>query len=355
MNVNGANETDVREEVATPLLSALGYERGTENDILREFTISYDRNFLGRKKKDDRPLRGRADYILSVAGAGRWVLEIKAPSEERTQDTIDQAISYARHPEISGTYAAILNGKRFLVVHNSQSSNQIPMLDLNVSSPEELAAQVSNLLSPSAIRRDCSPPIVDLRRSLADGFRSSAEVTGGMISYSNFTFESSIDLPAKQKAELDEMSRRLCGYRSNIKGGRVWRDETSRIRAKLDWSAPHDAVLQFAQDKKLMDAEYVSLDEVISNDPANPTVFDVVGQVIISKGEVLFDILRWDTRIVGIATSMTYRGQAVGQIKGNILFGSFQAEYESSFPSLPIDFRLHMYALGTFEVVLDPR
>ncbi|WP_281415637.1 hypothetical protein [Pelotalea chapellei] len=33
MNIEEGNETDVREEVATPLLSALGYARGTSNDI----------------------------------------------------------------------------------------------------------------------------------------------------------------------------------------------------------------------------------------------------------------------------------------------------------------------------------
>ena len=38
MMLDDANETDVREEVVTPLLSALGYERGTRNDILRELT-----------------------------------------------------------------------------------------------------------------------------------------------------------------------------------------------------------------------------------------------------------------------------------------------------------------------------
>ena len=40
MDVEGANETDVREEVAAPFLALLGYQRGTENDILRELSIS---------------------------------------------------------------------------------------------------------------------------------------------------------------------------------------------------------------------------------------------------------------------------------------------------------------------------
>ncbi len=65
MDVEGANETDVREEVAAPFLTLLGYQRGTENDILRELSISYGHNFLGRKKNNDTPLRGRSRRHLT--------------------------------------------------------------------------------------------------------------------------------------------------------------------------------------------------------------------------------------------------------------------------------------------------
>jgi hypothetical protein len=146
----------------------------------------------------------------------------------------------------------------------------------------------------------------------------------------------------------------MCGYRANITAGRVWRDERSRIRARLDWSLPHDAMLQFVRDKKLMDAEYVALDEIVSSDPANPTAFDVTGSVQVSEGEVLFDILRWESQIAGLPASMTYRGQATGHMKDNAFLGSFQAEYEATCPFL-LELRLNMYALGTFEVALDPR
>ena len=46
-----ANETDVREEIAAPLLAALGYERGTANNIAREATLIYERESLGRRKR----------------------------------------------------------------------------------------------------------------------------------------------------------------------------------------------------------------------------------------------------------------------------------------------------------------
>jgi len=97
------NEMDVREEVATPLLTQLGYARGTEANITREWSLRYDREHLGRKKPSDPALRGRADYVLSVLGAGRWVLEVKAPDQAIDLDTVDQALTYARHPSVSAT------------------------------------------------------------------------------------------------------------------------------------------------------------------------------------------------------------------------------------------------------------
>ena len=121
----GYNETDVREEIAVPLLNFLGYKKGTNADILREHTLKYDYVFLGRKKRNDPPLRGRADYVLAVNGAGRWVLEIKSPNEKIGIDEIEQALSYARHPEIAGSYAAITNGIDFVLY--STFSRSLPI------------------------------------------------------------------------------------------------------------------------------------------------------------------------------------------------------------------------------------
>lgn len=354
MKIQGANETDVREEIAAPLLFLLGYERGTANDILREASLSYDRIFLGRKKANDPPLRGRADYVLSVTGAGRWVLEAKAPTEEITKDVVDQAISYARHPEIAASYAAVLNGKRFVLFHSTARSTDAPIVDLPVTSAAELANQLRGVLSPPAIRRDCSPPVVDLSTPLAEGFRSTAEITRGTFTYSTVVWESNVPLPPQQRAHFDETCRRMRMMRTTVVGGRVWRDGASRIIAKLDWTAPNDELLKFAQDKKLLDIEYVSLSSTVSGDPAQPTVFDVAGGITVQQGETMFDILRWDTFMAGIAMAMNYRGQAAGIMKDGTFLGDFQAEYEASFPIAPA-IRLSFLILGNFEISLDGR
>jgi hypothetical protein len=54
------NEADVREDVAMPLLAALGYATGTANDIVREKNLEYSYSFGGRTKKADLARRGRA-------------------------------------------------------------------------------------------------------------------------------------------------------------------------------------------------------------------------------------------------------------------------------------------------------
>jgi hypothetical protein len=346
----GPKEIDVREEIAVPLLALLGYRRGTENDIQREVHLAYGRNFLGRKKKSDRPLRGSADYVLGVTGAGRWILELKSSLEDITVDAIDQAISYARHPEISGTYAVVLNGVRLVVYHNTQRSTDQPLVDLAVQSPEALAAQLEGLLSPAAIRRDCSPPIVDLKTPLASGLRSRAHIRSGTLSYSDFTWHSNIRLPNAHV--MDDLCQRMRSWRSHINGGQIWRDDTSRIIAKLQWTAPHDEMLRLAQDKGLMDIEYVSLSYQISDDPDNPTVFDAVARVSVKPGETLFDIRRWETQVVGAAAVMAYRGQAVGFIEGQTFCGLFRADYEMTFPAAPM-LLVNMSGVGEFRIAID--
>jgi hypothetical protein len=354
INLDGANETDVREEIAAPLLAALGYRRGTQNDILREYHLKYAHIFLGRKKPKDPPLRGKADYILSVLGSGRWVLETKPPSEDITVDAIEQALSYARHPEISGSYAVVMNGRRLVVMQGSQRSSDKPLVDIEVQSVEDLANTLSRLLSPQAIKRDCSPPVVDLDVPIAEGFRSSAQIASGTIAYSNFSWDCNMPVPPETRENLDEMCRRMSSFRIGMTGGSIWRDENSRVRVKPEWSLPHDAIVAFAQNKQLMDMEYLSLDSTISSQRGAPTVFDVTGSVYIAEGETLFDMQKWDTTVADLAMSMSYRGQAIGHIENGTFRGDIQVEYDCSFPVDP-SLSLGMFGAGSIEIILDPR
>lgn len=311
------NEQDVREEIATPFLKALGYESGTENDIVREPRLRYAAMQLGRKKSTDMPIPqgGDADYLLTVAGIGRWILETKPPDQEITRDDVDQTASYARHPEISGHYAAILNGRRFILYSSSQTSNDKPILEVEVTTAEELAKMMQGLLSPAAIRRDYTPRIVDLRMPLAAGYRGEATITGGWNKQLIHRLETALPIPPPVRAQMEAQQAKFIGMQSTVRGGRIWRDDASRIRARLSWNSPHVDMQPVLEAAHLDDFEYVCLNETISNDPGAPSVFDVVAAFQFREGQVSYDLLRWETKILNFSADVVVNGQAAGYLQ----------------------------------------
>jgi hypothetical protein len=351
---DSANEADVREEIAAPLLTEMGYKRGTSNDIAREFPLAYERQFLGRKKSTDPALRGRADYIMTVAGAGRWVLETKPAGTPIDKECIDQALSYARHPEVAASYAVIANGETLEIFGANRSSLAAPLAKFRITDVHSLAKQVANILSPAAIRRDCSPPVVDLGQPIANGLRSRVVILRGEIWHESYTSSLNVPMPAPAIAQLDESLKRLHGLHIAITGGEIWRDETSRIRAKLRWAYPHVAMQQFALDKQLMDVEYVSLDDAISSSPATPTVFDVVGGVSLTQGESIFDIAHWRTEFVGTDMSIAFAGQATGFISEGLFSGAISTRHICTLPRAP-EFCLAITMCGTISIEVDRR
>jgi hypothetical protein len=346
------NESDVREEVAAPLLRLLGYEAGTPNDISREHKLRYDRLQLGRKKENDAklPQGGSADYLLTVLGAGRWVLETKPPVDV-TLDDVEQAISYARHPEVSAKYSAILNGHRFLLRDTNQSSNDPAMLDLPVTSPQTLAAQLQGILGPEAIRRDCTPPIVDLRAPIAKGLRGEAAIIGGWNRH--VRNELLTQLPPPIDANMRAIYARIVNAVSAVNGGRVWRDDASRIRAKISWHSPHADLTPALEAVGLNDFEYVCLDPAISEDASLPSVFDLAAAFRLERGQVVYDLFR-NSRIVNqMPVNNVIRGQAVG----SYAMGKFKGWAEMSvkqftpFLAYPIETVMET----EFEIDIDTR
>jgi hypothetical protein len=310
------NEQDVREEIATPLLKLLGYESGTANDISREHRLRYTAMQLGHKKSNDAPLPlgGNADYMLTIAGAGRWILETKPPDQNITADDVDQTVSYARHPEVSGHYAAVLNGRRFALYYSSQTSNDAPIVDLEVISIDHLANALQGLLSPLAIRRDCALPVVDLKAPLAPGFRSEAKITGGTNKHLSLNLETELLIPPPQLQMMQAQFDKIVGMQSTVKSGRIWRDNSGRIRARLAWNSPHEEMIPLLQAAHLDEFEYVCLQEEISSDPENPSVFDILAAYELKEGLVIYDILKWEARVNGFNAAVSIQGQATGYL-----------------------------------------
>lgn len=351
LNWDNASEQDVREELLAPLLKKLGYKRGTSNDLIREKLLKYDSISLGRKKKKDLKLLGRADYILKVVGGKRWVLEAKPPHEEICEESIAQALSYARHPEVSAVYAAICNGVRFVLFCATQAQNETPLLDIAIEDNEQLFQSLAATLSPNCIRRSFKPPKVSADRALSNGLQSSEEFEGGFVRFLDAKWETNISLPILEKQKVEESIRRLSEYESAILGGNVQRNADGRIIAKFNWAAPHSSIIEMAEKKGLMEISHICLDDEISTDPSNPSIFDFAADIEYSEGEELFDIVQWTTSVVEIAAKMRMTGQAMGVIQDQMFIGFFDAHYYLSFPAQP-DMWLNYMLSGTFEVYL---
>ena len=117
---------------------------------------------------------------------------------------------------------------------------------------------------------------------------------------------------------------------------------------------PHDELVRFAIDKKLMDVEYLALGNEISAVRETPTVFDVIGEVEVLEGETLFNIMQWDTESAGVAMKMRYAGQMTGYISDFVFRGAFTGQYYCDFPALPL-LQIGMETVGTFCVKIDDR
>jgi hypothetical protein len=181
MNFDGMNEADIRGEVIDPLLRHLGYQSGTEFNIVRERSLRYPRRSLGRKKPTDPEIKGRPDYILEIRGLDRWIVEAKPPSAEISHDDIEQAFSYAFLPEVAAGYFVLCNGKRFCIFKTIDGPDAPPFIDLTYDRLGDKLQIVENTLAPSSFRRSLMAKHVDTARPLAQGLGSTLHIVAGEI------------------------------------------------------------------------------------------------------------------------------------------------------------------------------
>jgi hypothetical protein len=325
------NETDVREEFLSPLLDRLGYRAGNEGNVSREQPLSlrYPRFYLGRKNKRTDPyLRGRADYVLEVRGHARWVLEAKHPSEEIDGEAIEQAWTYANHPEVRGVFFAISNGRRLVVFRSSSPPQNPPLLDIKFDEMEALFPQLNRLLGVEAIRNDYSD-LGLVGEPVATGLRSFAKLAGGFVRYQT----SNLEIPA------------ITELQATIADGSLERGESGGLIASIQVRAPVASIDDMIRDLGLNRIPYESESSFLSDDPRRPTAFSYQGRAIFPKGRMLFDIT--SNRHVTLEKDVVcdIESNVRAYISGKTIFGkvSNAATYLT-----PIEFRLEF--AGNLEV-----
>lgn len=313
MNFDLLNETDVREEIVAPWLRALGYRTGTQHNVRRELYLQYDRLSLGRKKGERDPeLRGKADYVLEAGGRVRWVLEAKAPSNDLGPDEVEQAWTYANHPEVRAVYHCLCNGRRLDMYRTNSGPSHPALLSLLYAELTQPAgwSRLERLLAPEAVLRDNPDTVVDTDEPVGPGLRSFAQIVGGHIRYHS----SSLRLPALTQIQISAI------------GGTVQRNEGGGLVATVQTRAPTFDLQALLERMRLTSFSMRSNDHTISADQNRPSLFTYEGQVVFPEGQSMPDINTWESRRLLAPMGVRVRFAAQVSVQFGRLVGTVRNE-----------------------------
>lgn len=108
-------EDSVREEIISPILSALGYASTGEYKTVRSRALQHPYVSIGSIK---RKITIVPDYLLEVRSKPQWILDAKAPWENLDDfNHISQAYSYAIHRDVRVNWYALCNGHELRIFH----------------------------------------------------------------------------------------------------------------------------------------------------------------------------------------------------------------------------------------------
>jgi len=130
LNDPNFKEDSVREELITPILKSIGYSLDKPFQIIRSKSLLHPFVSIGSQSKKINII---PDYLLSVNDKPAWILDAKSPSEEISKSKhVEQAYSYAIHPEVRCKFYALCNGKEFSLysIYKSEPLIQFPMYSL---------------------------------------------------------------------------------------------------------------------------------------------------------------------------------------------------------------------------------
>lgn len=309
------NETDVREIIVRPLLARLGYAHGTQANIRTEVSLRYDRAFLGRKNpKKDPPLAGRADYICDATSYGRWVVEVKAPEFVITQDDVEQAHTYAAHPQVNALYFLITNGREFRLYGRGQLEE--PLLAWSYSDTERHMMTLFNILGYEAIKKVTEAIRPDKNKPLGPGLGSELIIVGGQIKYG----EHESDHPLLQ---TDVMN----GLTGGVTGVGVSRDADGRLHAVVRVISPYQQLQELNRLAGIEDFHFFCSAEYVSADAERPTIFQNVIEARIEPGIRARLVPGMPEIVLPFGFDSTVYTEATGYVEGGHFKGVITFEY----------------------------
>lgn len=139
-------EDAVREDIVAPLLRALGFAPTGTQRMQRSRKLLHPFVMIGSQK---RAVHIVPDYTLFNNDEAILVLEAKAPSESIVNSThVEQAFSYAIHPEVRTKSYALCNGRE-LVLYDIDRAG--PVFRVEIMNVEERWVEVQKHFSPAAL------------------------------------------------------------------------------------------------------------------------------------------------------------------------------------------------------------
>jgi hypothetical protein len=267
IDFTGWGEQDVREGIIVKLLERLGYEKGTENDILRgeQLKLEYDKEIFGRPKKTDRPLESFPDYILEVDKTWRWVIEAKPPTDEIGKKDVWQAYSYAKHHEVRAVLYCVYNGKELQIFRTDFMPEAALVKAFKYEEFESEFDTIKNILSPDAIRKNWPKIEIDTGKPLGRGLRSFAKITGGRFTYNHIRFDHPLLKNQNPPLLRDLLFTIVSGFIERSSGG--------RLLAVVATRSPSFEAQRMSEDLGIDKMLLWSESTQISEDPSQPTVF----------------------------------------------------------------------------------
>ncbi|WP_037027355.1 type I restriction enzyme HsdR N-terminal domain-containing protein [Psychromonas aquimarina] len=142
-------EDSVREELILPIIKALGYYSNGDNKIVRSKSLMHPYVAIGSKQ---RKVSIIPDYMFLSEGMPYWILDAKSPTEEIMKSKhVEQAYSYAIHPEVRAKYYALCNGREFSLYSIDKFK---PILNFSLENIGEYWEFLYRLLNPKLKAND---------------------------------------------------------------------------------------------------------------------------------------------------------------------------------------------------------
>ena len=139
--VEAFNEAEVRTYIIDPILSVLGYDKGTPFSTRLENHLY----FLGQKR--------RSDYQLTLWEENFWLIEAKRPDAANANfgyQEFRQALEYSVHPDVNAALVVLCDGLK-IEVFDREVSVAEPLLHVDIKSLVANFDKLRAILEPMQI------------------------------------------------------------------------------------------------------------------------------------------------------------------------------------------------------------